>query len=152
MKSQIVWAYVVSNHGPLPCEGSALPLSYTPLRHRPSRVVTPPYTAAYIGPQGGLGGRMRRCLPSRPVGGLRRVRHDWPRLRTTRTGKAQGGTASAGWPSSRGDARTLRTVITLPPSGGELSVVQPFRALPGKGSPFRAGQLAQAAVTDVVLA
>ncbi len=24
------WAYVVSNHGPLPCEGSALPLSYTP--------------------------------------------------------------------------------------------------------------------------
>ncbi len=40
MTSQIAWAYVVSNHGPLPCEGSALPLSYTPLR-----VVGPPYTA-----------------------------------------------------------------------------------------------------------
>lgn len=24
------WAYLVSNQGPLPCEGSALPLSYTP--------------------------------------------------------------------------------------------------------------------------
>lgn len=25
-----LWAYLVSNQGPLPCEGSALPLSYTP--------------------------------------------------------------------------------------------------------------------------
>jgi hypothetical protein len=25
------WAYVGSNHGPLPCQGSALPLSYTPI-------------------------------------------------------------------------------------------------------------------------
>jgi hypothetical protein len=25
-----LWAYVDLNHGPLPCQGSALPLSYTP--------------------------------------------------------------------------------------------------------------------------
>ena len=27
-----MWAYLGSNQGPLPCEGSALPLSYTPSR------------------------------------------------------------------------------------------------------------------------
>ncbi len=41
------WAYVVSNHGPLPCEGSALPLSYTPLQ-----VMGLPYTAPRATRQG----------------------------------------------------------------------------------------------------
>jgi hypothetical protein len=122
------------------------------LRDTPLQAVGPPYTAAREGSHRGPAGRMRRCLPPRPVGGVSRVRRDWPRLRTTRTGKAQGGTASAGWPSSRGDGQELRTVITYPSSGGDPSVLRPTYAPPGKGSPFRAGQLAQTAVTDVVLA
>lgn len=147
MTSQIAWAYVVSNHGPLPCEGSALPLSYTPLR-----VVGPPYTAAIRAGAGGPAGRIRRCPPSRPVSGLGHVRRDWPRLRTTRTGKAQGGTALAGWPDARGNVRTLRMVIIRPPAVGVHPGGRPIYDLPGKGSPFRAGQLARTAVTDVVLA
>ncbi len=45
------WAYVVSNHGPLPCEGSALPLSYTPWRRM--KLTT---SLRWVG----LGGRQRR--------------------------------------------------------------------------------------------
>ena len=31
------WAHVGSNHGPLPCQGSALPLSYAPVKE-PRRI------------------------------------------------------------------------------------------------------------------
>ncbi len=85
MASPIAWAYVVSNHGPLPCEGSALPLSYTPLP------VGPPYTprirAGEGGRRRGVDGRMGRCPPSCPVAGLGQVRRDWPWLRRVPTGK-----------------------------------------------------------------
>lgn len=94
MASPIAWAYVVSNHGPLPCEGSALPLSYTPLP------VGPPYTpgirADEGGRQRGVDGRMGRCPPSCPVAGLGQVRRDWPWLGRVPMGKAHGGTALAG--------------------------------------------------------
>lgn len=130
MTRKIAWAYVVSNHGPLPCEGSALPLSYTPLQ-----VMELSYTAPIRAGAGGPGGRIRRCPPSRPVAGLGQVRRDWPRLRTTRTGKAQGGTALAGWPDARGDVRTLRMVIIRPPAAGVHLAADRSRIYPGKVHP-----------------
>ncbi|CAO5244112.1 exported hypothetical protein [Frankia sp. AgKG'84/4] len=146
MKRKIAWAYVVSNHGPLPCEGSALPLSYTPLR------VGPPYTPAIGCHAGGPTGWMGSCRPSRPVVGLDRVRRDWSRLGPTRTGKTEGGTASAGWTVTRGDRRTSRIVITDPRTYGINPLTDRSGIHREKGSPFRAGQAAQTAVTDVVLA
>lgn len=131
------WAYVVSNHGPLPCEGSALPLSYTPLPMAPRQLapvhMTPlqamelPYTAPTAACRGALrtDTAMSAVPPmsivpplSTPASGGRpesascQLHRDWPRLRTTRTGKAQGATATADRPRHSGDLRTSRTVAT----------------------------------------
>jgi hypothetical protein len=47
-----LWAYLVSNQGPLPCEGSALPLSYTPgkpITLHGTRRSPGPYSRAPVG-------------------------------------------------------------------------------------------------------
>jgi hypothetical protein len=103
------------------------------------RVVGPPYMAPI---RGDAGGSRRTDTPMSavpPVGGLSQVRRDWPRLRTTRTGKAQSGTALAGWPDARGDVRTLRMVTIRPPAVGVHLAAVRSTIYPGKGHPSGPG-------------